>query len=190
MNSEWKFKFAIFNFALLAAGSLCLAQSQTQGVHPGFTLTNLRPSGFNTQVSGLDFMPDGSLVVSTWEGFSTTKANVYIVSNVQTGDASKVTFKKFAGNLYEPLGVKVVDGKIYVLQKDQLSLLPDANNDGVAETPEKLVSGWGITTMPAGVKNLEFAMGMVYKDSLFWGALASAWPFETKATNERGCVIS
>ncbi|MEO6097393.1 MAG: hypothetical protein ABIW76_17790, partial [Fibrobacteria bacterium] len=42
----------------------------------------------------------------------------------------------------------------------------------------------------AGVKNLEFAMGMVYKDSLFWGALASAWPFETKATNERGCVIS
>jgi hypothetical protein len=161
--------------------------AQTQGVHPGFTLTNLRPSGFNPQVSGLDFLPDGRLVVSTWEGFSTTKANVYIVSNAQTGDASKVTFTKFAGNLYEPLGVKVVDGKIYVLQKDQLSLLPDANKDGVAETPEKIVSGWGIVPM---TKSLEFAMGMLYKDSLFYGALATAYPFETKASAERGCVIT
>jgi hypothetical protein len=173
--------------ALLLAGAVAFAQAQTQGVHPGFTLTNLRPSGFDPQVSGLDFLPDGRMVVSTWEGFSTTKANVYIVSNAQTGDASKVSYKKFAGNLYEPLGVKVVDGKIYVLQKDQLSLLPDANNDGVAETPEKLVSGWGIVAM---TKSLEFAMGMVYKDGLFFGALATAWPFETKASAERGCVIS
>src|SRR3954469_24577214 len=144
----------------LLATAVSIVTAQTQGVHPGFTLTNLRPSGFDTQVSGLDFLPDGRLVVSTWEGFSKTKANVYIVSNAQTGDATKVTYKKFADNLYEPLGVKVVDGKIYVLQKDQLSLLPDANNDGVAETPEKLVSGWGIVAM---TKSLEFAMGMVYK---------------------------
>jgi hypothetical protein len=33
-------------------------------------------------------------------------------------------------------------------------------------------------------------MGMVYKDSLFFGALATSWPFETKMPNERGCVIS
>ncbi|MEO7425544.1 MAG: hypothetical protein ABI036_10180, partial [Fibrobacteria bacterium] len=117
----------------LIAAAVSTVTAQTQGVHPGYTLTNLRPAGFDPQVSGLDFLPDGRLVVSTWEGFSKTKANVYIVSNVQTGDASKVTFTKFASNMYEPLGVKVVDGKIYVLQKDQLSLLPDANNDGVAE---------------------------------------------------------
>jgi hypothetical protein len=39
-------------------------------------------------------------------------------------------------------------------------------------------------------KSLEFAMGMVYKDSLFYGALATAWPFETRASTERGCVIT
>ena len=147
----------------LFAMAVSTVTAQTQGVHPGFTLTNL------------------------WEGFSTTKGNVYIVSNVQGGDASKVTFTKFAGNLYGPLGLKVVDGKIYVLQKDQLSLLPDANNDGVAETPVKLVSGWGIVPM---TKSLEFAMGMVYRDSLFYGALATAYPFETRASAERGCLIT
>ncbi|GEM_PF-4285074 len=53
-------------------------------------------------VSGLDFLPDGRLVVSTWEGFGATKGSVYLVSNAQTGDASKITYKKFAGNLNEP----------------------------------------------------------------------------------------
>ncbi|MEO7778529.1 MAG: hypothetical protein ABIY63_13435, partial [Fibrobacteria bacterium] len=49
------------------------------------------------------------------------------------------------------------------------------------------VSGWGIVAM---TKSLEFAMGMLYKDSVFYGALATAYPFETKASAERGCLIT
>ena len=173
--------------SLSIAAAVSTVTAQTQGVHPGFTLTNLRPTGFNPQVSGLDFLPDGRLVVTTWEGFGKTKGSVYLVSNAQTGDASKITFKKFASNLNEPLGVKVVDGVIYLLQKDQLSVLPDANNDGLADEVKKVASGW--TVQPTPAKNLEFAMGMVYRDSLFYGALATAWPFEGKQSDERGCII-
>ncbi len=157
-------------------------------VHPAFSMATLRPPGFNPQVSGLDFLPDGRLVVSTWEGFGNTKGSVYLVSNAQTGDVTKITYKKFASNLNEPLGVKVVGGEIYLLQKDQLSLLPDKNNDGVADTVKKVAGGW--TVQPTPAKNLEFAMGMVYRDSVFYAGLAIAFPFGSTESKERGCIIA
>ena len=173
----------------LAGSLLCAfgaAPAQALGVHPGFTLTSLRPPGFDPMVSGLDFLPDGRLVVSTWEGFGATKGSVYLVANAQSGDSSKVTYKKFAAGLNEPLGVKVLGGEIYLLQKDQLSQLPDKNNDGLADEVKKIASGW---TVQPGSKNLEFAMGMVYRDSVFYGGLATAWPWGSQETAERGCII-
>ena len=171
--------------SLVFAAALRL--SGAQGVHPDFTFASLRPPGFDPMVSGLDFLPDGRLVVSTWEGFGTAKGSVYLVSNAQSGDAAKITYKKFAANLNEPLGVKVVDGEIYLLQKDQLSWLPDKNQDGLADEVKKIASGW---TVQAGIaKSLEFAMGMVYRDSAFFGGLATAWPWGSKETEERGCII-
>jgi hypothetical protein len=163
---------------------------QMTTVHPGFTLSSLRPSGFNPMVGGLDFLPDGRMVVCTWEGFGNAKGSVYIVNNAQTGDASKVTYKKFASNLNEPLGVKAVDGRIYVLQKDQLSLLVDSNNDGTVDSVRKIGSGWTVQPGTAGGgKSLEFAMGMVYRDSVFYAGLAINYPYETNQSKERGCII-
>lgn len=43
------------------AAAASTVTAQTQGVHPGFTLTNLRPAGFNSMMSGLGFLPDGRL---------------------------------------------------------------------------------------------------------------------------------
>jgi hypothetical protein len=158
------------------------------GVHPGFTLTSLRPAGFTPMVGGMDFMSDGRMVLATWEGFGKGKSSVYLISNFTGGDASKVTYAKFYGGteLNEVLGVKVVDDKIYVLERDALTYLPDANKDGQAETPVRIATGWKINTDP---KKLEFAMGMVFKDSAFYAGLATAWELTTSQSNERGCII-
>lgn len=48
-------------------------------VHPGYTLTDLRPDGFQPQVTGMAFMPDGDLVVSTWGGTDNATGEVYVV---------------------------------------------------------------------------------------------------------------
>lgn len=170
--------------ALIAGATV--AQLMAQGIHPGYSLTSLRPPGLDPRVSGLDFLPDGRLVVSIWDGFGAGKGSVLLITNAQTGDAAKVTWTTFAGNLNEPLGVKVVAGEIYVLQKDQLSLLPDKNGDGVADEVKKIASGW---TVQPGSKNLEFAMGMVWRDSVFYGGLAAAWPLTAHQSDERGCII-
>lgn len=78
------------------------------------------------RTSALDFFPDGRMVVSTVGG------DIWIVSGIDK-DLLNLKWKRFAGGLYEPFGVKVVDGLIYVTCKDRLTRLHDLNNDGEAD---------------------------------------------------------
>ena len=84
------------------------------GVHPDYTLTNLRPDGFQPQVTGMDWLPDGRLAITTWGGAQeSVVGEVYLLDNV-TGatDPSQVTTKRIAQNLREPMGIKYVDGTL------------------------------------------------------------------------------
>lgn len=168
--------------AALAGG----AWAQT-GVHPGYSLTPLRPTGFEPRISGMDFLPDGRMVICTWDDFSKTLSSVYLLSNVETGDRSKVTFKKIAGNLYETLGLKVVDGKIYVLEKHQLSLLENTDTDDSIETVKKVASGWQLSSTLDN--NLEFAFGLPFRNGKFYVGLATAWPVEMAQSELRGSFL-
>jgi hypothetical protein len=76
--------------------------------------------------SGVDFLPAGETVVSTAHG------DVWLVSGVDR-DLQQLTWKRFASGLYQPLGLKVVDGKIVVLERGQLTRLHDTNGDGTAD---------------------------------------------------------
>ncbi|MDF1746318.1 MAG: c-type cytochrome [Gimesia sp.] len=78
------------------------------------------------RTSALDFFPDGRMVLSTHGG------DIWIISGIDK-DLLNLKWKRFAGGLYEPFGVKVVDGLIYVTCKDRLTRLHDLNNDGEAD---------------------------------------------------------
>ncbi len=136
-------------------------------VHPAYTLTQARPDHFLPKVAGMDFLPDGRLVVSTWDAMG----GVYILDNVASGDPKKITVKQFARGLAEPLGLKVVDGQIYVLQKQELTLLVDNNGDDVADEYRCFAKGW-----KASPNFHEFAFGLAYKadEDAFYAALAIA----------------
>lgn len=86
-------------------------------------------------LTGVDALPNGDLAVCTCHG------DVWIVGGV---DASlkKLTWKRFATGLYQPLGLKVVDGKIVVLERGQLTRLHDLNGDGEADFYENLCNAW------------------------------------------------
>ena len=55
-------------------------------------------------------------------------------------------WKRFAAGLYEPFGVKVVDGLIYVVCKDRLTRLHDFNNDGEADFYESFSADEDVST--------------------------------------------
>ena len=78
------------------------------------------------RTSALDFFPDGRAVVTTHGG------DVYIVSGIDNS-LSNIQWNRFAAGLFEPFGVKVVDGKIYVTCRDGIKRLHDYNSDGEAD---------------------------------------------------------
>lgn len=134
-------------------------------VHPAYDLTQARPEGFLPKVAGMDFLPDGRLVVSTWDAMGA----VYVLDNVASGDPKKITVKRIAQGLAEPLGLKVVDGVIYVLQKQELTKLVDVNGDDVIDEYQCFAKGW-----KASANFHEFAFGLAYKEGYFYAALATA----------------
>ncbi|GIE89964.1 hypothetical protein Are01nite_64440 [Actinoplanes regularis] len=132
-------------------------------VHPGYTLTELRPAGFQPQVSAMDWYPDGRLAIATWGGSDLVTGEVYVLSGV-TGatTASQVTYKRVATGLREPMGLKIVDGKIYVSQKHELTELNDTNGDGVTDEYRR------VATWPFDGNFHEFAFGLLYRDGYFY----------------------
>jgi hypothetical protein len=77
----------------------------------------------NLRFGGFDFLDDNTAVLSTWNG------DVWTVTGFKT-DITKLTWRRIASGLFETLGLKVVDGKIYVHGRDQITRLHDLNGDG------------------------------------------------------------
>ncbi|MEU1303413.1 family 16 glycoside hydrolase [Streptomyces shenzhenensis] len=138
-------------------------------VRPDLTLTDLRPDGFEPQVTGMDWLPDGRLALSTWGGSQNTAGEVYLLDHV-TGNTSrdKVTVKKVASGLREPMGIKYVDGSLYVSQKHELTRLVDTDNDSVTDEYRT------VATWPYGGNFHEFAFGLLYRDGYFYVNLSVA----------------
>lgn len=197
-------------FAQIAPGQVNGAMNHNDTrVHPGFSLVNLIPPGAPAnwpRVSGMDFLPNGDLVVSTWDGFGTANANnrpgrVYIFKNVTTGDSTKVTYAQLGtNNMNEPLGLKVSDGEIYIIEKDSLVHLVDANKDQVLDSKKKIAGGWTRYPTDNNNRDLSFAHGLVRlsePDGRFIVGLATRWNEGSNAYNngptastpEKGCIL-
>jgi hypothetical protein len=80
--------------------------------------------------TGLDFFPDGRIAICTLNG------EVWIGSGLDA-ELKKVTWKRLAIGLFEPLGLKVIDGKVLVRGRDQITRLHDLNGDGEADFYER-----------------------------------------------------
>jgi cytochrome c len=171
--------------ALLTGLLLTVASAQrpgdrqpVTGTHPSFTVTNIRPATGTTAsngtpwpstggalafpIGGMDFMSDGRLVVTSWRD----PYEVFIVSNAIIGSSpTTATVTKFATGLVEAIGVKVVNDSIYVLEKDQLTLLLDHNNDGKADEYRAISYDW-----TKSVNSKEYAMGLPFDGTWFYAA--------------------
>jgi putative heme-binding domain-containing protein len=101
------------------------------------------------RLTGLDFLPGGNkAVLCTWDG------DVWEVAGIE--DRSGVlSWRRIASGLFQPLGIKVVDGQVYVTCRDQIVILHDANGDGETDFYENFNSDHQVTE-----HFHEFAMGL------------------------------
>lgn len=135
------------------------------GVHPSYRLESARPEGFEPKVGGFDWMRDGTLVLCTWD----PEGAVYLLRGIGTVPAERISVRRFAAGLAEPLGLSVVDDRIFVLQKQELTELIDEDMDGVADHYRAVASGWDVTA-----NFHEFAFGLVHVGGIFYANLATA----------------
>jgi type 1 glutamine amidotransferase len=92
-------------------------------------------------ISGVDFIDANTAAVCTVHG------DVWIVSGID-GKFDKLTWRRFATGLYQPLGLKVIEDEVYVLGRDRITKVTTAEGkrgatyyESIAELP---------TTSPGG----------------------------------------
>ena len=101
------------------------------------------------RTSGLDFVPGtDAAVVCTWDG------EVWRVDGIR-GDPATVKWTRIASGLFQPLGIKIVNGAVFVSCRDQIVRLHDLNGDGEADFYECFNSDHQVTD-----HFHEFAMGL------------------------------
>jgi cytochrome c len=128
------------------------------GVHPSFDLEKIRPPEFEPRVGGLGVLPDGRVAIATWDA----QGAVWLLDG-----GGRV--KRIAAGLLEPLGLTVVDGTIYVLQKHELTRLVDLDGDEVVDRYETVSDQWRCSA-----NFHEFSFGLVHRAGSFYANLATA----------------
>ena len=84
------------------------------------------------------FFDDDRAAVATWSG------DVWIVDGVDA-DLDELTWTRYAVGFHMPQGLEVVDGKVYVLDRDQVTVLHDLNQDGQADYYENFNNEFHVT---------------------------------------------
>ncbi|MEZ5977289.1 MAG: ThuA domain-containing protein [Planctomycetota bacterium] len=121
-------------------------------MHPSFRVVDLRPEGFRPQVGGLAVLPDGDLVVASFrpnqegwaDGVDTDPDGVlYRVSNAVAAEGpDDVRVSVMAEGFHEPAGLLLLDGALYVSQREEITRLRDPEGDLSFSDRGKLAGGW------------------------------------------------
>lgn len=139
----------------------CVSEQSVSNDQPSYQVESIElPEGLTAEVAAMDFFPDGRLVASFMRG------------EVMTYNPETKEWKLFAEGLHEPLGMLVVsNSEILVMQLPELTRIKDTNNDGLADTYEKVTDDFGMTG-----NYHEFAYGPVEdkKGNLFIGLNATS----------------
>lgn len=91
------------------------------------TIPEANPWLAQVRLTGIDFYREGDRAVLTaWDG------DVWLMSGLNQLDQPnpKLTWQRIGCGLFQPLGVKIVAGKIHITCRDQLVILHDENGDG------------------------------------------------------------
>ncbi len=114
-----------------------------------FALPERNPWNAQMRLTGFDFFPDGKrMAVCSWDG------DVWLVSGLDKLEEG-LTWQRIATGLFQPLGLKLREGQIFVCCRDQIVRLHDLNNDGETDFYECFNNDHQVTE-----HFHEFAMGL------------------------------
>ncbi len=99
------------------------------------------------RLTGFDFYPDGDrMAACTWDG------DVWLITGLKS---KELAWRRIASGLFQPLGLKIVDGKLYASCRDQIAILHDLNGDAEIDFIQNFNNDHQVTE-----HFHEFAMGL------------------------------
>ena len=101
------------------------------------------------KLSGIDFMKDANVAIAC-----TTDGDIWKITGLIDGQRT-LKWKRIGAGLFQPLGIKILEDKIYVICRDQLVWLRDFNGDGETDFYESFNHDHQVTD-----HFHEFAMGL------------------------------
>ncbi|MDH3652379.1 MAG: cytochrome c, partial [Saprospiraceae bacterium] len=117
-------------------------------------LPQVNPWKSRVRLTGIDFLQDGNeAVVCTIDG------EVWRIEGISSA-SGPTKWYRIATGMFQPLGIKVQNGNIYVGCRDQIVILRDLNGDGETDFYESFNSDHQVTE-----HFHEFAMGLQTDDS-------------------------
>ena len=155
------------------------ARSSSDGPYVVDTLAEPVPNPWNVRTffGGFDFFSDGRAAICTFHG------DVWVVSGIDDS-LEKLSWRRYATGMFQPLGLKIVNDTVYVLGRDQITRLHDLNSDGEADFYENFNNDIIITP-----NYHEFALDL-QTDSQGNFYFAKGAPWEPSVTSpHQGCLI-
>lgn len=114
----------------------------------------VNPWSARVRLTGFDFFPDGnSAAIAAWDG------DVWKVTGINRPEDG-LQWRRIASGLFQPLGVRIVDGNIFVGCRDQIVILHDLNGDEETDYYENFNNDHQVTE-----HFHEFAMGLQTDDA-------------------------
>ena len=97
------------------------------------------PEGESIEVGGLEFRDDHWLWVGTRRG------DVWAVENPLADDVNEISLRPLVRGLHEVLGMKQIDGDLYLVQRPEATRLRDTNGDGLPDEFATICDGFGLS---------------------------------------------
>lgn len=82
----------------------------------------------------------------TMYAIAMTEGQIWRTRVPPPGQPERVSWKRFATGLYHPTGIAIVDGRVFVAQKPEITELIDRNGDGICDEYRTVATGWGLST--------------------------------------------
>jgi len=142
--------------------------------HPAWTVETIHPEGVDPMVGAMAFLPDGRLAIATFEpknnGVWLDQPNgaLWAFSNLDATGPDDINVTPLAEGLYHPLGMCVVDGDLYIAQRDEITRLSDTDGDGAYETRATVASGW------LSDNYHHFTFGLVHHDGSLYATTSTS----------------
>ncbi|MDF1860642.1 MAG: hypothetical protein P1U87_10530 [Verrucomicrobiales bacterium] len=103
----------------------------------------------NVRLAGIDFFPDGRAALCTFDG------DIWLVDGLEE-NSTEAEWSRFASGLHEPKTVCIVNGEIFVSDRNGIVRIVDTDRNGEADWYENFSN-----IVPQTAETREFAMDMV-----------------------------